>query len=102
VGKGKNGKSAKGFLSYESFYNIINEINNMAGIMNKPLTIGRGIYEDALTLDGTLESASRAIQAGIDNLGSVESGDIMVNIGELGMNLAKGGSNLENSVTDGV
>jgi hypothetical protein len=74
----------------------------MAGMTGQALTIGNRIGEDAITLDGTLESASAAIQKGIDNLGAVDSGDVMVNIGALGINLAKGGSNLENSVDKGV
>ena len=98
----EKGHTRTGYMGYEDFYNVINEINNMAGIMKKPITIGKTIEGDAITLDGTLTSASDAIMHGIDTLTVVDTGDMMVNIGALGINLAKGGKEMKNGIKDGI
>jgi len=89
-------------MAYEDFYNIVNEINNMAGIMKDPITIGKTIKGDAIKLDGSLTSASDAIMHGIDTLTTVDTGEVMVNIGALGINLAKGGQKLESGIDNGM
>ena len=91
-----------GYMAYENFYNIINEINNMAGIMGKPITVGKTIEDGALTLDGSLESASNLIIKGIKSLTAVDTGEMMVNIGGLGISLAKGGKELKSGIDDGI
>lgn len=91
-----------GYMAYENFYNIINEINNMAGIMGKPITVGKTIEDGALTLDGSLESASNLIIKGIESLTAIDTGEMMVNIGGLGISLAKGGKDLKSGIDDGI
>ena len=95
-------RTRTGYMGYEDFYNIVNEINNMAGIMKQPIQIGKTIEGDAITLDGSLTSASDAIMHGIDTLTAVDTGDMMVNIGALGINLAKGGKEFENNIDAGI
>lgn len=96
------GQTTTGYMAYENFYNIINEINNMAGIMGKPITVGKTIEDGALTLDGSLESASSLIIKGIESLTAVDTGEMMVNIGGLGISLAKGGRDLKSGIDDGI
>ena len=95
-------RTRTGYMAYEDFYNIINELNNMAAVSGKAIKIGHTIAGDAYELDGTLESASNFITEGIRTLTAVDTGDMMVNIGALGINLAKGGKDLKNGIQDGV
>ena len=96
------GHTETGYMAYEDFYNIVNELNNMAGAMKTPIQIGKTIEGDALILNGSLESASDLILKGIDTLTAVDTGDMMVNIGGLGMTLAKGGDELKTGIQSGV
>jgi hypothetical protein len=66
------------------------------------MTIGKTIEGDAITLDGSLTSASDAIMHGINTLTAVDTGEMMVNIGALGINLAKGGKDFENNIDAGI
>ena len=91
-----------GYMGYESFYNIVNELNNMAGVMGQSITIGKDIRGKSIELNGDLTSASNAIMAGIETLTAVDTGDMMVNIGALGLNLEKGGKDFEKSVDAGI
>ena len=95
-------RTRTGYMGYEDFYNIVNELNNMAGMMNQPITIGKDLNGKAIQLKGDLTSASDAIMAGIETLTAVDTGDMMVNIGALGINLAKGGSELEGNIDKGI
>jgi len=95
-------RTRTGYMGYEDFYNIVNELNNMAAVSGHAIQIGHTIEGNAYELDGTLESASNFITEGIKTLTSVDSGDMMVNIGALGINLAKGGEDLKNGIKDGV
>jgi len=35
--------TATGYMDYTDFYNIVNELNNMAGLMGKTVTVGKTI-----------------------------------------------------------
>ena len=96
----KNGKT--GFIDYEDYYNIITEMNNVAGMSGQFITIGKDIQGNALVLDGSLEAASKAIQAGCDSLTTIDTGDLKVNLGAIGLNISSGAEAMENSVTAGI
>lgn len=91
-----------GFIDYEDYYNIITEMNNIAGISGQTITIGKDIEGNALILDGSLERASAAIQAGCDSLTSVDTGDLKVNLGAIGLNIESGSEAMLDSVTSGI
>ena len=96
----KDGKT--GFMEYQDYYNIVTELNNIAGISGQAITIGQDIYGDALKLDGSLEAASKAIQAGCDSLTAIDTGDLKVNIGQIGLNIESGANEMEAGVTAGI
>ena len=91
-----------GFIDYTDFYNIVTEINNMAGAMGKTISLGKDIEGKAFELDGSLEAAANLIQRGARALTAVDSGDVMVNLGSLGISLANGASSMEAGITEGV
>lgn len=90
----KNGKS--GFMDYEDWYNIVTEMNNIAGISGTQIELG------AITLDGKLESAAEAIQRGARALTAVDTGEIKVNLGAVGIEIKSGAEAMQQSVTDGI
>ena len=90
----KNGKT--GFMDYTDWYNIVTEMNNIA---TKEAPI---ILSDAIKLDGTLKAASDAIQAGADSLTAVDTGDIKVNLGAIGIGIESGAAAMQDSVTKGI
>ena len=89
----KKGKA--GFMDYTDFYNIVTELNNMAGM-------GADIELAGIKLDGSLETASALIQKGAESLTTVDTGDMKVNLAGIGLSLSSGGSSLEKGITSGV
>ena len=89
----KNGKT--GFIDYEDWYNIVTEMNNIAAL-GGPIQLG------AIKLDGSLEAASDAIQRGCDSLTAIDTGDLKVNLGSIGINIQSGAEAMQQSVTDGI
>ena len=90
----KNGKS--GFINYEDWYNIVTEMNNIAGISGEQIRLG------AITLDGKLESAAEAISRGARALTTVDTGDLKVNLGAIGIEIQSGAEAMQESVTKGI
>lgn len=95
-------KGQRGFMDYTDFYNIITEINNVAGQMESIIPVGKDIEGNAYQLDGSLEAAAKLIEAGASTLTSVDAGDIKVNIGKLGINLKDGATDMEKGIHEGV
>lgn len=85
-----------GFIDYQDWYNIANEINNMAAITGQEIEIG------ALKFDGSLESASAAIQAGCNALTAVDSGEMKVNLMDVGINIQSGADLMGKGIDDGI
>lgn len=90
----KKGKT--GFINYEDWYNIVTEMNNIAGISGTKIELG------ALTLDGKLESAAEAISRGARALTTVDTGDLKVNLGAIGIEIQSGAEAMQDSVTKGI
>lgn len=84
-----------GFIDYQDWYNIANEINNLAALSG-PIEIG------ALKFDGSLESASAAIQAGCNALTAVDSGEMKVNLMDVGINIQSGADLMGKGIDDGI
>ena len=91
---GKKGGKV-GFIDYEDWYNIVTEMNRVAAL-GEPIKLG------ALTLDGSLEAASNAIQAGCDSLTAIDTGEIKVNLGSIGIGIKSGAEAMQDSVTSGI
>jgi len=70
--------------------------------MNNIAALGGPIKLGALELDGSLEAASKAIQAGCDALTTVDTGDLKVNLGSIGIDIQSGAEAMSQSVTNGI
>jgi len=82
-------------MAYEDWYNIVTELNYMA-------SLGQPIEFAGERLDGSLEGAARLIQRGAESLTTVDTGELMVNLGGIGLDLKSGGEALQNGVTAGM
>ena len=85
----------KGFIDARDWYNIANEMNNIAGI-------GGDIEMYGVTLNGELESASELIQLGFSHLESIDGGQLQVNLSELGAKFDTGALEMKGSITEGI
>lgn len=85
----------KGFIDARDWYNIVNEMNNIAGVGGKIKMYG-------VELDGSLEAASELIQKGYNSLESIDGGKLQVNLSQLGVGFEAGAMDMEGSVTKGI
>lgn len=95
--KGKKGKKgyAKGFIDYQDWYNIATELGNLAAL-------GAPIELAGVRLDGSLEKTSELIQKGADSLTAVDTGELKVNIGKIGLDVLGGANELSDGVDAGI
>lgn len=87
--------SASGYMGMQDFYNIINEINNMAAISGE---VKLGAY----TLDGNLSSAAELIQKAFDNLEMVDGKGMMVKLSGIGEDFSFAGADFSAGVDSGL
>lgn len=87
--------SASGYMEMQDFYNIINEINNMAAISGE---VKLGAY----TLDGNLSSAAELIQKAFDNLKMVDGKGMMVKLSGIGADFSFAGADFSAGVDSGL
>ena len=96
----KGSGDKKGFIDARDWYNIVNEMNNIAGVT------GQSIDLFGHTLNGKLESASALIQEGFNNLKSIDGGkmqvDLSATLGGIGNAFEKGAIDAEGSITKGI
>ena len=96
----KGSGDKKGFIDARDWYNIVNEMNNIAGVT------GQSIDLFGHTLNGKLESASALIQEGFSNLKSIDGGkmqvDLSATLGGIGNAFEKGAIDAEGSITKGI
>ena len=86
----------KGYMGYQDFYNIVTEINQMAAVSKQKIKIG------AYTLSGNMQDAANLIQAGASALASVDGGEMKVNLGQLGIDMQAGASQMRNGLNSGL
>lgn len=87
--------SASGYMGMQDFYNIINEINNMAAISGE---IKLGAY----TLDGNLSSAANLIQDAFNSLEMVDGKGMMVKLSGIGADFSFAGADFSDGVNSGL
>ena len=85
----------RGLLNYEDWYNIVNEMNNLAGL-------GKEIEVAGVTLDGSLEAASALIQKGVDTLTQADTGELMVSLGDMGIKFKAGSGEMSAGIEEGI
>ena len=100
VREGKTYES--GFVDYQDWYNLVTEMNNIAGISKKTITFGRDIEGNAFKLDGSLEAASALIQKGADSLVATSTGDIKVALSGMSIDFESGADAFSGGVTEGI
>ena len=86
----------KGYMGYQDFYNIVTQINQMAAVSKQKIKIG------AYTLSGNMQDAANLIQAGASALASVDGGEMKVNLGQLGIDMQAGASQMRNGLNSGL
>ena len=92
----KSAGSQRGMIDYQDWYNIVNEINNLAGIT------GRDIKFGAFTLNGELTSAANAIEAGCNALTAVDTGEVKVDLTKIGFGIKTGAEAMNGGVEAGI
>ena len=97
-----SGKTHKGLIDYTDFYNIVNEVNNLAGMMGQAVTVGYDINKDAIQLDGSMESAAALIEKGAKALTTTDTGDIAVSLGDIGVSFQAGSSDMSAGIQSGL
>lgn len=86
----------EGYMAYQDWYNIITEMNNIAGVS------GQTIKMAGVQLDGSMEAAAKAIQAGAKALTVTADGSIKVDLSNFGIDLAAGANSLQEGVDKGI
>ena len=92
----KDGKSiTSGFIDYKDWVNLVNEMNNVAKL--------GGEFEIAgMKLDGSLESASRLIEAGASSLVATDTGEVKVALNGMALNFENGTDEFSDGVDSGI
>ena len=93
--KDHNGKTHKGLIDYTDYYNIITELNNLAGLSGNITLAG-------VTLNGSLESAAELINKGAAALVATDSGQIAVSLGDIGIDFKAGSGEMSTGITKGL
>ena len=86
----------EGYMAYQDWYNIITEMNNIAGVS------GQTIEMAGVQLDGSMEAAAKAIQAGAKALTVTADGSIKVDLSGFGIDLAAGANSMQEGVDKGI
>lgn len=86
----------KGRMGIADFYNMVNELNNMAKISGQKINfLGQELY-------GDMDSASNLIQKGLSTLSNVDGKGAMINLGKIGINFAAGAEGMGADVEKGI
>ena len=86
----------EGYMAYQDFYNIVTEMNNIAGLSGQQIELA------GITLDGKMESAAALIEKGAEALSVTADGSIKVDLGSIGIDFAAGADDLAANVNAGI
>ena len=84
-----------GMIGYQDFYNMVTEMNNIAAL-------GGEIWVGAYKLDGSLQSAAKLIEDGARALTAVDSGEMLVNLPEIGIDFAEASVSMGAGIDEGI
>ena len=84
-----------GYMEIEDFYNMINAVNALASDTNKITLFGQ-------ELNGSLESASAAIQAGFKTIGQIDGKGAMITFKGMGDDIFSGMESFGTSIDTGI
>jgi len=86
----------KGLLDVTAFYNIANEMNNLAATMGHSMTVF------GMTVDGSAESAAALIEKGFSTLKNVDGKGVKVALNEWGIDFSAGAEGMIKGVDEGI
>ena len=86
----------EGSMAYQDWYNIITEMNNIAGASGQTIEIA------GVQLNGSMEAAAAAIQKGAKALKVTADGSIKVDLSGFGIDLAAGANSMQEGVDKGI
>lgn len=93
--KDTKGKSHKGLIDYQDWYNIVTEMNNIAAL--------GGEFEVAgVKLNGSMKAAAELIQKGANALVATKTGDLKVAMGDIGVEFKAGAGGMKQGIDDGI
>ena len=93
--KTSDGKTHKGLIDYQDWYNIVTEMNNMAKL-GGPIKVG------AYTLSGDLQDAADLIEAGAKALTVTKTGEVKVALGDIGISFKAGADDMSKGIDTGL
>ena len=103
IGKSMHGgKGEKGFMEYQDFYNIINELNNMLALTHQSMKLGKDIEGNAMYLDGSLESAAALIERGAGAMKITADKKMKVDLSGIGIDFAASADEMNKNVDAGI
>ena len=94
--KAMNQAAKSGYMEIQDFYNIVNEMNNMAAVSGQTLSfMGQ-------TLSGKAEDAAALIEAGMGALKNVDGEGVKIALGSLGADFATGAADMTGDFDTGI
>ena len=91
----RGGKSQKGKMAYEDFYNLVTEMGNLASITGQSIQIGEKVKVNAENVASLIEQAAGALEVQSD-------GSLKVNLSKIGVDFATGADTMNENVADGI
>ena len=94
--KAMNGAASSGYMEIQDFYNIVNEMSNMAQLSGQKLMfMGQEI-------DGSAEAAARLIEAGMSALTNVKGDGVKIALANFGADFETGAEAMKGNFDDGI
>lgn len=93
--KDSKGNIHKGLIDYQDWYNIVNEMNNLAAL-------GDDIEVAGVKLDGSLEAAAKLIEKGASALTVDSAGNVKVALGDIGVDFKAGAGDMSKGIDAGI
>ena len=93
--KAINTSAQDGYMGVQDFYNIVNEMNNLAAL-------GTNIDFMGHTLNGSLKSAASLIEAGFGALTNIDGEGVKIDLSRFGVDFASGADQMNANIEDGI
>lgn len=94
--KAMNEASSSGYMEIQDFYNIVNEMSNLASIS------GQNLEFMGQTISGSAEDAAALIEKGMSALSNIDGSGIKIDLSKLGVDISSGAESMQKGFDDGV
>jgi hypothetical protein len=91
-----DGKTHKGLIDYQDWYNIATEMGNMAKVTGKEFELA------GITIDGSLENTAALIEKGASALTVDSTGNLKVALGDIGIDFEAGAGQMSSGIETGI